>query len=204
MSTSVVICNLNAALFNSGFGNSVKSLFRKPRFLFTHSQFSCEAQLSRKGFGTRENSVDIVRKYSRSRNIMASASAAGDLVVDKLISRCGNATSFAKPAGVYCNERVSCRSFQKLSMRLRSREYNNSRLVQGYFIFDVTQRSFGSNSDFDPSLKNAHASTASCYPDGLVPDMTVNGLSCSEQLATTTVSADQYVSLLWYYLTAEI
>ncbi|KAL8123809.1 putative protein phosphatase 2C 55 isoform X2 [Apium graveolens] len=28
--------------------------------------------------------------------------------------------------------------------------------------------------------------------DGFVPDLTVNGLSCDEQLATTTVSADQY------------
>lgn len=156
------------------------------------------ARLLHKGFGTRESSVDIVRKNWHCRNIMASASAAGDLVVDKLISRCGNVNSFAKPIGAYPNERVGCRSFQKSSMRLRSRElYDNRRLFHGYFIFDVTQRSFSSNSDFDPSLKNAHASSSSCDLDGLVPDMTVNGLSCSKQLATTTVSAaDQYVSLL--------
>lgn len=172
----------------------MKSLLRQPRFLSVHSQFC-------KGFGTRESSVDIVRKYSLCRNIMAS----GDFVVDKLISRCGNVTSLAKPIGVYCNEIVGCRSFRKSSIRLRSREpYKNRRLVEGYCIFDVTQRSFSSNSDFDPCLKNARASSLSCYSGGLVPDMTVNGLTCSQQLATATLSADQYVSSLWYYFTAEI
>lgn len=205
MPSSALVSNLNAAFLSSGFGNSVKSLLPKPRFLFTHSQFCCNARLAGRGFGTRNNSVGIVRKYSHCTNIMASASAAGDLVVDKLISRCGNVTSFAKPVGVYCNERISCRSFQKSSMRLRSREpYSNRQLVHGYFIFDVTRRSFSSDSDFDPSLKNAHASSSSCYSDGSVPELTVNGLSFSEQLPTTTVSADQYVSLFWYYFTAEI
>ncbi|KAK1359971.1 Protein phosphatase [Heracleum sosnowskyi] len=192
MPSSGVVCNLNAALLSFGFGNSVKSLLREPRFLFRHSQFSCEAHFPRRGFASSESTVDIAQKYSHCRNTMASASAAGELVVDKLILRCGNVTSFVKPIGVFCNERVGCRNFQNLSMRLGSREpYNNRRLVQGYFIFDVTQRCFSSNSDFDPSLKNAHASSSSCYSDGLVPDMTVNGLSCSEELATTTVSADQ-------------
>ncbi|XP_074348743.1 putative protein phosphatase 2C 80 isoform X2 [Apium graveolens] len=172
------------ALFNSGFGNSVKSLLPKPRFLSLHSQFCCM------GFGTRENSVDIVGNYSHCTNIMASASAAGDIVVDGLISRFGNVTSFAIPIGVYCNENVGCRSFQNFSMRLRSREpYDNRWLVRGYFIFDVTQRSFSSSSNFDPSFKTAHASSSPCYSDGLVPDMTVNGLSCSQQLATTNVPA---------------
>ncbi|XP_017257995.1 probable protein phosphatase 2C 80 isoform X2 [Daucus carota subsp. sativus] len=190
---SGAVCGLNSALFSFGFGNTVKSLLRQPRFLSTHSEFCCQARLSRGG----ENTVDIVQKYSHCRSMMAAASgsatATRDHIVEKLISSCGNVSSFVKPFGVYCNERVGCRSYQKLSMSLsRSREpYNHRRLVHGYFIFDVTRRSFSSNSDFDPSLKNAHASSSSCYSDGLVPDMTVNGLSCSEQLATTTASADE-------------
>ncbi|KAL8148163.1 hypothetical protein AgCh_005495 [Apium graveolens] len=171
-------------------GENKIGVLTTPRFLSAHSQFYYEALESRKGFGTRENCFDIVGNYSHYTNIMASASAAGDIVVDSL--RFGNVTSFAKYIGVYCNERVGCRSFQKLSMRLTSTEpYDTHCLVRGYFIFDVKQRSFSSTSNFDPSLKTSHASSSPCYSDGLVPDMTVNGLSCSQQLATTNVLADQ-------------
>ena len=57
---SGAVCGLNSALFSFGFGNTVKSLLRQPRFLSTHSQFGCQARLSRGG----ENTIDIVSKYS--------------------------------------------------------------------------------------------------------------------------------------------
>lgn len=121
-------------------------------------------------------------------------------MVDSLVSSCGNVANFGKPIGVCFNKRVGCRSFQRSSMRLKSREpYNNCQTVHGYFIFDVTQRSFSFNPALDTSPKNCHASSSPYYSDGFVPDLTVNGLSCNEQLATTTVSADQYVTLLEYY-----
>lgn len=129
-----------------------------------------------------------------------STTASGDLMVDSLVSSCGNVANFVKPSGVCFNDRVGCRSLRRSSMRLKSREpYNNRQSVHGYFIFDVTQRSFSFNSAFDTSIKNCHASSSPYYSDGFVPDMTVNGLSCKEQLATTTVSADQYVTLFKYY-----
>lgn len=121
-----------------------------------------------------------------------STTASGDLVVDSLVSSCGNVANFVKPIGVCFNDRVGCRSFRRSSMRLKSREpYNNRQIVQGYFIFDVTQKSLRFNPAFDTSLKNCHASSSQYYSNGFVPDLTVNGLSCDEQLATTTVSADQ-------------
>ncbi|WOH00356.1 hypothetical protein DCAR_0519715 [Daucus carota subsp. sativus] len=122
-----------------------------------------------------------------------SATASGDLMVDSLVSSCGNVANFVKPIGVCYSDRIGCRSFQRSSMRLKSREpYNHRPMQHGYFIFDVTQRSFSFNPAFDTSPKNCHASSSPCYSDEFVPDMTVNGLSCDEQLATTTVSADQY------------
>lgn len=116
-------------------------------------------------------------------------------MMDNLLSSCGNASNFTKSTGVYFGNRIGCRSFQKASMSLRGREpYNNCHMVHGYFIYDITWRSCSSNPLVGPS-KNYHASSSPCYSDRSVPDMTLNGLSCDEQLATSTLSADQYVIL---------
>ncbi|KAM5576224.1 putative protein phosphatase 2C 80 [Rosa sericea] len=101
----------------------------------------------------------------------------GDLYVDDLIASSGNGLDFTKPAGVFFNDR-SRSSFLKASLSLRRKESFNGRLVSVHV---------------GPWLRNFHASSSMCYAAGAAQNVSVDGNSNEEQLANSTVLADQPV-----------
>ncbi|KAA8531834.1 hypothetical protein F0562_006449 [Nyssa sinensis] len=139
-----------------------------------------------------------VPEYPRNpfrRETMAASgakAASGDLIVDSIISSCGNVSNFAKPTGVYFNDR-SGQSCQQASLSLRNREPTNRHRVYGYFIFDSLRGFCNSKPLVGPWLKDFNISTPLCYSNGIVPDMSFDGSPCDEKLRNSAVSADQNI-----------
>lgn len=115
----------------------------------------------------------------------------GDVLIDDLVSNCGNGLEFAKSSGVYFNDRsqISC---QKARMSLRKRELPSGGLVSGYFIFDSVRRSSNSNVlGGGLCLKNIHTSSSMCFSAGSAHDLSFDGASCDEQIGS--VASDQTI-----------
>uniref|UniRef100_A0A5B6ZW02 Protein phosphatase n=1 Tax=Davidia involucrata TaxID=16924 RepID=A0A5B6ZW02_DAVIN len=121
-----------------------------------------------------------------------SKAASGDLIVDNIITSCGNVSNFAKPTGVYFNDKIH-QSCQKASMSLRNREPTNRHRVHGYFIFNIMRGFRNSNPLVGPWLKDLHTSMPTCYSNGFVPDVSFDGSSCDEKIGNSAVSADQNI-----------
>lgn len=126
-----------------------------------------------------------------------SKAAAGDLLVDSLISSCGNVSNFVKPTGVYFNDR-RLHKCQKVGIRLKNQETVCRNNIYARCTFHITQSS--GNSFFEPWFKGLHTSSSSCYSDGIVPDVSLGGLAFDQQLASSAIPTDQYVFLVLFSL----
>ncbi|KAK2977026.1 hypothetical protein RJ640_011084 [Escallonia rubra] len=113
-----------------------------------------------------------------------SVSASGDLIVDTLISSCGNVSSFAKPAGVFFGDR-SRQSWNKASMSMRKREPNDKHMVYS------TWGSCNSNPFVGPRSKKYCISSSTFSSDGAIPEVSSDGSSSDEQVASLAISSDQ-------------
>ena len=120
-----------------------------------------------------------------------SKTVSGDIHIDEKVAN-GNLSNFAKPTGVFFNDR-SLSSCRKASMSLRNQEPPNRSLVCGYLIFDVMRRNCISNPLDGPWFKNFLKSSSSCYSAGAAPDVSFGGSSSDEQLSKSAASSDQYV-----------
>lgn len=118
----------------------------------------------------------------------------GDVYVDDLITGCGNALDFAKPTGVFFNDKslISCR---KAVVSLRRREISNSQISCGYFFADVTRKNCNSNLLLGPQLRNLPSSSLACYSARAAHDVSFDGNSRDEQNPNATNFSDQYVLL---------
>lgn len=115
----------------------------------------------------------------------------GDVLIDDLVSNCGNGLEFAKSSGVYFNDRSQSRC-HKARMSSRKRESPSGGLVSGYFIFDSVVRSSKSNVlGGGLRLKNIHTSSSMCFSAGSAHDLSFDGGSCDEQMGS--VASEQYV-----------
>ncbi|KAM0026882.1 putative protein-serine/threonine phosphatase [Helianthus debilis subsp. tardiflorus] len=124
---------------------------------------------------------------SRTMATSGSVSASGDLIVDNLISSCGNVSSFARPAGHFVERN---RSFHAASLGMKSKELNKSHGVHGYFIFGVTHK--GSNvSTFGGQLgRRYNTSSSTCYSEGGVSDGGLKESSHDEPIASLAIEVD--------------
>ncbi|KAL6346354.1 hypothetical protein AAG906_033150 [Vitis piasezkii] len=165
------------------------------RSLSLHSMPSPSSQL----FEYQINSlISDISRFSKSnlylkKSMAASGSKAvsGDIYIDEIIAT-GNLSNFAKPTGVFFNDR-SLSSCRKASMSLRNQEPPNRSLVCGYLIFDVTRRNCISNPLDGPWFKNFHTWSSSCYSAGAAPDVSFGGSSSDEQLSKSAASSDQAI-----------
>lgn len=115
----------------------------------------------------------------------------GDVLIDDLVSNCGNGLEFAKSSGVYFNDRSQSRC-HKARMSSRKRESPSGGLVSGYFIFDSVGRSSKSNVlGGGLCLKNIHTSSSMCFSAGSAHDLSFDGGSRDEQIGS--VASEQYV-----------
>lgn len=128
-----------------------------------------------------------------------SKAAAGDLLVDSLISSCGNVSNFVKPTGVYFNHR-SLHKCQKVGLRLKRQETVCQNNIYARCTFHITRSSGNSNSFFEPWFKGLRTSSSSCYSDGIVPDVSFDVLAFDQQLANSAIPTDQYVFLVLFSL----
>ncbi|XP_057498694.1 probable protein phosphatase 2C 55 [Actinidia eriantha] len=111
----------------------------------------------------------------------------GDLVVDSLITSCGNVSHFVKPIGVYFNNR-SLHNCRKAGIGLKSRETINR--SSNYARYPIAWRSGNSNSLTGPWFRSLNTSSSPCYSDSVVPDVSFHGSAYEEQLSNFAASAD--------------
>ncbi|GMP31696.1 hypothetical protein CsSME_00005806 [Camellia sinensis var. sinensis] len=123
-----------------------------------------------------------------------SKAATGDLVVDSLISSCGNVLNFVQPTGVYFSDR-RLHNCQKAGIGFKSQETINRCSIYGCHKFDITRRSGNSNSLVGPWFRSLHTSSSQCYSDDAVPNVSFDGLACDEQLANSAAPAERYMLL---------
>lgn len=115
----------------------------------------------------------------------------GDVLIDDLVSNCGNGLEFAKSSGVYFNDRSQNRC-HKARMSSRKRESPSGGLVSGYFIFDSVGRSSKSNVlGGGLCLKNIHTSSSMCFSAGSAHDLSFDGGSRDEQIGS--VASEQTI-----------
>lgn len=115
----------------------------------------------------------------------------GDVLIDDLVSNCGNGLEFAKSSGVYFNDRSQNRC-HKARMSSRKRESPSGGLVSGYFIFYSVGRSSKSNVlGGGLCLKNIHTSSSMCFSAGSAHDLSFDGGSRDEQIGS--VASEQTI-----------
>ncbi|OMO84300.1 phosphatase 2C (PP2C)-like protein [Corchorus olitorius] len=115
--------------------------------------------------------------------VSGSKAVFGDVYVDDLVSSCGNGLDFVKPTGVYFADR-SLSACQKVSIILRKREQPNNRLLCGCYVGDAIQRNTKYNSPFGPMMKSIHTSRFFCSSAGAAHDVSFDGSSKDEQIAS--------------------
>lgn len=121
-----------------------------------------------------------------------SKAATGDLVVDSLISSCGNVLNFEQPTGVYFSDR-RLHNCQKAGIGFKSQETINRCSIYGCHKFDITRSSGNSNSLLGPWFRSLHTSSSQCYSDDAVPNVSFDGLACDEQLANSAAPAERNI-----------
>ncbi|KAF3439053.1 hypothetical protein FNV43_RR17328 [Rhamnella rubrinervis] len=125
----------------------------------------------------------------------SSKSVFGDVHVDDVITSCGNALDFAKPSGVFFNDR-SRRSCHKASVSFRRKGPLNRHLAFGGFVADVTRRNCSSNILVGPWLRNLHNSFSICHSASAAHDVSFDGNSCDELLTNSSILSQQTLKLL--------
>ncbi|XP_057969531.1 probable protein phosphatase 2C 55 isoform X2 [Malania oleifera] len=115
-----------------------------------------------------------------------------DIYLDDLSTSCGNVSKFIKPTGVFFNDR-SFHSCQRASMSLRNRGTPKCPLVHGHFMLDVMQGTCKSNPLGGLWLRNSQNSFSTCHAAGAAPDLSFEGSSNDEQIASSAVASDQNI-----------
>ncbi|KAG8384043.1 hypothetical protein BUALT_Bualt04G0077000 [Buddleja alternifolia] len=170
---SGLLSHLNTA-FSFGFPRAVRVNQSQPLHLI-------DSLLPRKLFGLRYSSY---RSNIKTMAASGSMVASGDLVVDSLLSSCGNLSGFVKPGGVFYNDR-SYKICQKARVSMRSGSHH---CVQGFLICDFELRSNNYG-------KNCRTFSSSCYSDGIAPGVSSGSLS-GEHLSSLAVSPEQRTDIL--------
>ncbi|KAK6150933.1 hypothetical protein DH2020_015865 [Rehmannia glutinosa] len=168
---SGLLSNLNVA-FGFGFPRAVRVKQSQPLHLI-------ETLLTRNSSsGIVSCSTRQVLRYSSNRgNTMAASGsmvASGDLVVDTLVSSCGNLSGFVKPVGVFFGDRGHkiCRN---ASVSMRSVESESQHGFFGRLVFDFEH---------------------GCNVSGpLFPKVATDGSLSVEQLSSLALSTEQYAEI---------
>ncbi|KAL0332513.1 UNVERIFIED_CONTAM: putative protein phosphatase 2C 80 [Sesamum calycinum] len=188
---SGLLSNLNVA-FGFGFPRAGRLKQSQPLHLI-------EALFSgRSPSGAIPGSAGEVLRYSSTRGarkIMAASGsmvASGDLVVDALVSSCGNVSGFVKPGGVFFSDRSYriCRS-ARVSMRSGGMESHHG--PHGCLVFDFEPRYNNSGPVLSKGLSKDRAFSSSCYSNGdrALPEVSTDGSLSAEQLSSLAISVEQ-------------
>ncbi|KAK7843526.1 probable protein phosphatase 2C 80 isoform X1 [Quercus suber] len=175
-----------------GWQSSLNLVLRPGNLLFRYSALSRSLPYST---SLISEAFQFSKGRENKRKFMAASTSKAvlaDVYVDDLISSCGNALDFTKPTGVFYNDRSRGR-YQNASLSLRRKEWSNSHLICGYFIFDGLRRNCNPNSLVGPWLKNFHSSSSVCHSTGAAHDVSFDSNSRDEQLADSTILSGQTV-----------
>lgn len=121
-----------------------------------------------------------------------SIAAAGDLVVDSLISSCGNLSNFAKPAGVYFSDGCA-HHCQRAAISLRVQERTKGHGVHMQYGFPAAQKPCNSSPFVGRRGSWFRTSSTASYAEGAGPDMTLDELKIGKQLVNSTISPEMNV-----------
>lgn len=188
-----VLTKLNPTVC-SGFNrvcNPKSSVLRRGKVLFANSGSS---EFLPYPIQLLSETMDFSLSSSCKRSSIPSSgtkAVGGDVLIDDLVSNCGNGLEFAKSSGVYFNDRSQNRC-HKARMSSRKRESPSGGLVSGYFIFDSVGRSSKSNVlGGGLCLKNIHTSSSMCFSAGSAHDLSFDGGSRDELIGS--VASEQTI-----------
>ncbi|EOX91153.1 Phosphatase 2C family protein [Theobroma cacao] len=189
----VVLSKLNPAIY-TGFRraisgrrvrlcNPTSSLLRQRKLLSANSGLTQFLPYSINLISDNRFVLNQLCTSAKTMAVSGSKAVFGDVYVDELVASCGNGLDFLKPTGVYFPDgsRTSC---QKVSMTLRKREQTNNRFVYGYYVCDAMQRNTKYNPPFGPKIKSIHTSSLLCSCAGAAHDVSFDGGSKDEQIAS--------------------
>ncbi|KAL8208327.1 hypothetical protein R6Q57_007739 [Mikania cordata] len=125
--------------------------------------------------------------FSKTMATSGSVAASGDLIVDNLISNCGNVSNFARPAGHFAERN---RTYHAASLGVKNREPNKIRGDNGYFIFGVTHMRSNVNTFSGQLGRRFNTSSSTCYSDGGVSDGVLKESSHDEAITSLAIEVD--------------
>lgn len=126
----------------------------------------------------------------------------GDVYADGSISSCGSVLDFTKPGVVYYRDRTH-KGCVRANVNLRRLKPLNGSLCFGCSIFDATRRVGDLSLLHGSWLKNFSTSSSACcsaQSTGAAQDVSFDGSSPNEQLASSSLSPDLYVIAVLYIL----
>ncbi|KAL3525413.1 hypothetical protein ACH5RR_013785 [Cinchona calisaya] len=136
------------------------------------------------------SSSQVFGKFSGAMAASSSTAAPGDLLVDSLISGCGNVSSFLKPTGVYFSNK-GLNNCQKAGLSWKHREGKGCSVGSAYSVLGVRRISNSSNALVGSWFRSYSTSSSSCYSTGAASDVSCDGSSFDEQLSSLAISPDQ-------------
>ncbi|XP_023768717.1 probable protein phosphatase 2C 80 [Lactuca sativa] len=164
------------------FGNLRKD-FQVAGVIKLHSCISVSRFNSSQVFGYTKNPY-----FPKTMATSGSVTASGDLIVDNIISSCGNVSNFAQPSG-HLFER-NTRSFHTASMGMKNREPSKSHGVHGYFIYGVTHITSNIHTPGGRLQRRCNTSSSTCYSDGGVSDEVLKESSHDETITSLAIEAN--------------
>lgn len=155
---------------------------------------SASVLISKPSFDSRTNRVYIGPYLTMAAS--GTKTTAGDLIVDSLISSCGNLTNIALPSGVYFGDR-SLRHCQKATLGLKNGATVSRHNRYGSYGFQCEPRSWNSNSSSlsGPWFNGLHTSSVQCYSERVVPTVALDEKQYDEELDNSAVLTEKYALL---------
>ncbi|XP_058081882.1 probable protein phosphatase 2C 55 isoform X2 [Magnolia sinica] len=141
----------------------------------------------RNSFGSR-----FQRKFMAVCGSLLGRTELGTPQLENLSLESGQPSNLVTRSDVSCinKSRDYCR---KASMSLGNRELWGNSLVYGYYLFDVTRRSWKTNPFVAPGARDVHSSCSAPFSAGAAPNMSFDGSIREDQNDNPVVSSDQKV-----------
>ncbi|XP_051126960.1 probable protein phosphatase 2C 80 isoform X2 [Andrographis paniculata] len=155
-----------------------------------------EVSLSRKNYPCKPLSGGATSQVLRNsgnqryRNIMMASNSivpSGDLVVDALVSGCGDMTSFVKPGSVFYSKRSNMMCGK--AMVSMSNGYRESLGGRGCFM-----RDFKPFYSLSKGMSDGRTFSSLCHSDGVVPEVSKDGSIGIEHLSSLALSTEKIPS----------
>lgn len=115
-----------------------------------------------------------------------------DFPVERLFSRCKNASTTRNFYGAACYSNRNFDSCKRASMSLKNKEQPNKYQIYGYYIFNAAKGRWNLSSNIESGIQDFFISSCRYLSAGTAPDVSFNSPSRDEQLISSVASSEEY------------